>query len=307
MTTPAAEAQPLEPAHFNYYTRHAKEFDEERVLLYSDALEHTIESGDVVVDARCGSGALALKACEYGAGRVYAYDIDGEAVRVTAANAARNGMDDKIVAIHADSLTVEVPEAVDVIIADLFETGLGAGSQMDTLQNLTKYLKKGGVILPANMNNYVGLITAQKMLYGLDFGYDLRHIGLKGDRDLTESGLYMPIDFAAEPIDKVDANTLVRATRSGWANAIKITHDMRFWPGGPTVSRSRESTSETLMRPLVRFLDKSTGPVRVERGKVYNIALQYVLGSIGAAGANAIIEITEVDERMLQNVGRPQH
>ena len=54
------------------------------------ALAGVVQPGDAVLDAGCGSGALAIGAALLGATTVVAVDVDPEAVAATSANAARN-------------------------------------------------------------------------------------------------------------------------------------------------------------------------------------------------------------------------
>jgi ribosomal protein L11 methyltransferase len=53
-----------------------------------------------VLDVGCGSGVLAVAAASLGAGRVTACDIDDAATTATGANAARNGVADRIDVVH---------------------------------------------------------------------------------------------------------------------------------------------------------------------------------------------------------------
>jgi ribosomal protein L11 methyltransferase len=79
------------------------------------ALQDVELDGRRVLDVGTGSGVLAIAAARLGAHRVVAVDIDPEAVRAAAANAARNGV---AIDIRAGSLEA-APEAFDVVIANL--------------------------------------------------------------------------------------------------------------------------------------------------------------------------------------------
>ena len=74
-----------------------------------------VAPGGSVLDVGCGSGVLAVAAARLGAGRVVAVDVDPDAVAVTLANAARNG-----VAVEVSCTPVaEVPGRFDLVVANL--------------------------------------------------------------------------------------------------------------------------------------------------------------------------------------------
>ena len=56
-------------------------------------LERTLRGGERVLDYGCGSGILAIAAAKLGASHVDAVDVDPDAVRTAAGNAAANGVD----------------------------------------------------------------------------------------------------------------------------------------------------------------------------------------------------------------------
>jgi len=81
-----------------------------------------VDAGDVavghdVVDVGSGSGVLAIAAALHGARRVEAIDIHGAAVEATAANAARNGVADVVVA--SATPVGDVVGEFDVVFANL--------------------------------------------------------------------------------------------------------------------------------------------------------------------------------------------
>lgn len=71
-----------------------------------------------VLDLGCGSGILSLVAALAGA-RVVAVDINPEAVRCTAENAAANGLADRIIVLNSDMFDeIQRGECFDYIIAN---------------------------------------------------------------------------------------------------------------------------------------------------------------------------------------------
>ena len=74
------------------------------------ALVQRLRGGERVLDVGCGSGVLAVAAAALGAVDVVGFDIDPEAHRMTAANAARNGV----------TVTVgDRPGPYDVVVANI--------------------------------------------------------------------------------------------------------------------------------------------------------------------------------------------
>ncbi len=85
---------------------------------YVAALERTVTPDSVVLDLGAGPGFFALKAAQLGARRVYAVDLLA-AVNVVPLLAECNGYGDRVEAFHADVLEIDLPEAPDLVVADL--------------------------------------------------------------------------------------------------------------------------------------------------------------------------------------------
>ena len=96
--------------------------DQARLEAYERAIAEVVHPNNVVLDLGAGSGILGLLACRAGAKRVYAVD-DGPVIELARRICRANGYQDRVVFIKGHSLEVELPEKVDLIIAD--QVGVG--------------------------------------------------------------------------------------------------------------------------------------------------------------------------------------
>ena len=73
-------------------------------------------AGKTVIDYGCGSGILAVGAAMLGAARVFAHDIDEQALLATGENAQRNHVAEKITVCRSDR---ELPQHCDIVVANI--------------------------------------------------------------------------------------------------------------------------------------------------------------------------------------------
>jgi precorrin-6B methylase 2 len=254
---------------FTAYDIQACLYDAERVDYLRAAIRQAVRPGDVVVDAGSGTGLLGMFAAQAGARRVYCLELNEEFIPVIEHNARRNGMADKIVAIHADATSCELPEMVDVVVSEVISAGFFYEPQLQIVSNLRRFLKPGGQVVPASMNNYVELIEAQDQLYGLTFNYDSRFTELDGDRGLTTREPYLATDFRTTESDpKIDKTVRITAQADGLATAVKITYDIEFVPGVLA-----DKPTEFLLNPQIIFL---RDPRELRAGQSYDVSLRYL-------------------------------
>jgi methylase of polypeptide subunit release factors len=130
-------------------------------VLLADAME--IDEGSVVIDAGCGSGVLSIVAAKLGAAMTYGVDAAEGTVEVATANAAAQGVADRVRFFQGD-MFADLPkgEMADVVIGDVsgipdelaqisgwFPSGLsggptGAELPMRMLEDARRILRKGG-------------------------------------------------------------------------------------------------------------------------------------------------------------------
>ena len=123
--------------------------DKLRMDAYSQAIARSIRPGDAVVDLGCGPGIFALLACQAGARRVYAIDLDG-VVDFGRQLAAANGYSDQIIFMRGDSRQIHLPERVNVIVADLRGVVPLSSHAVDTMDDArARFLAPGGHLIPS--------------------------------------------------------------------------------------------------------------------------------------------------------------
>lgn len=129
--------------------------DAVRLEAFRRALALTVRPGDIVLDLGAGTGILGLLACAAGAGRVYAVD-DGPALELAKGIAAASPYADRIVHLRGHSSWVELPERVDLIVADqIGHFGYEAGLFDEVCAARDRWLTPGGRVVPQRVDLWV--------------------------------------------------------------------------------------------------------------------------------------------------------
>jgi len=210
------------------------------------SMQSAIGPDTVVLDLGAGTGILSLLACRYGARRVYAIEPN-PAIRLLPDCARDNGYGDRIISYCEDSQQVDLPEQVDLIIADLRGTLPVLGGAWSALVDAcSRFLKPGGKVLPARDQVYLAPVSEplelerQAALWRADdLGVDLRRMAdfrrgvvrrssaRAGDLIATEQR-WARIDYLPEPhLDSVAELQFV-AERDAQLDGFLIWFDLDF-------------------------------------------------------------------------------
>lgn len=294
----AAAADTARP--FTAYDIQACLYDVQRVRHLREAIEQTVKSGDVVIDAGSGTGLLGLLAARAGAARVYCLELNPDFRKVIEANAANNGLQDRIIVETADATTYTPPERLDVIVSEVISAGFFYEPQLQIINNLRRYLRTGGRLVPRSMRNFVELIDAQEQLYELNFSFDSRFTDLDDDRTLTDSVSYLSVDFADEKTTdpRIDQRVTVRAKTSGVANALRITYDVEFaegvratTPGGINGAGEAPGSWPALLNPQIIFLKDK---IELAADQEYQVSLAYEASSYPITCDSSVRKVTGI-------------
>ena len=133
--------------------------DPVRLHAYQAALEQVC-SGKVVCEIGVGVGALSLIALRLGAAHVYGIDADPDALQLASQVIARNGFEpDRFTAVRGHSTRVDLPERVDVVVADVLEPAALGKNVFATLEDARRrFAKPDAVFVPSEIELRVALV-----------------------------------------------------------------------------------------------------------------------------------------------------
>ena len=153
--------------------------DQERNAAFRKALHELIKPGAAVLDLGCGTGILGLLACQAGAARVYSVDSGG-IIELARKLGQANNFADRIVYIKGMSTQVDLPEPVDLVIADQigFGSEFGLFGYFDDARK--RFLKPGGSMMPSCVEMHIAPVSCPELYADIAFwdgdqaGFDVR-------------------------------------------------------------------------------------------------------------------------------------
>jgi Ribosomal protein L11 methyltransferase (PrmA) len=179
--------------------------DSYRLARMRKAINEVVRRGDVVLDMGAGSGILGYYACEAGAARVYA--VEGtELIELTREIARRSGFGDRIIHLKGRSTRVDLPEKVDVIVADeLGFFGFEIGMTVPYRDAVARFLKRGGRVVPSRFDVFVAPVSYPPLWDSISFwhrrhgGFDLSPFAAAEIND-THRGYLRPRHLLGRPV-----------------------------------------------------------------------------------------------------------
>lgn len=189
--------------------------DSVKIDRYRRALAALITPDSVVLDLGCGTGLLGLLAVEMGARHVYAVD-SGSIIALAEQIAAANGAGDRITHIRATSTAVELPELVDIVVADqLGGLGYEPGVLAYYADARARLLKPGGAFVPERLRMLLAPVQSSEITNEVDF-WKTRPAGF----DVSAAAPYVSNDVHSSKLgaDDLLAPPIVAREQPTWVN-----------------------------------------------------------------------------------------
>jgi predicted RNA methylase len=217
--------------------------DEKRTLAFRDAIRSVVRPGDVVVDIGAGSGILSFFAAEAGAGGVHAVECDPVSAAALRRSIELNPhLADRVCVVEGDAAAVDLPRAVDVVVAEIIDTGLVEEQQVPVLNTLWRrgVITPATRLVPAGYVTTLQLVSADHRYYGFVIAAPKHEWPFYASEPgwhrtpvapASDAVTVMHVDFTAGPVDEVVAGELeVDLEPGATVNAVRLAGHLALAP-----------------------------------------------------------------------------
>lgn len=204
------------------------------------ALARVIKPGMTVADIGAGSGFLSFLARRLGAEHCHLYEYSG-ALALARELARRNGVTG-LTFVHGHSAEVKKPPRADVVISETLGNYALEEGLLETLVDARRFLKPGGVLVPAALAQFVAPVTSPRLQQEVDvFAHAGHGLDLAPAREVALNNMYVKTvhgEELADPRqwDRIDfapsgkAPSSVRKGEAHWAGLKGATvHGFALW------------------------------------------------------------------------------
>jgi protein arginine N-methyltransferase 1 len=204
------------------------------------ALARVVKPGMTVADIGAGSGFLSFLARRLGAAHCHLYEYSG-ALALARELARRNGVTG-LTFVQAHSSEVKKPPRADVVVSETLGNYALEEGLLETLVDARRFLKPGGVLVPAALTQFVAPVTHPRLQLEIDVFARAGHgLDLAPAREAALNNMYVKAvhgEELADPrqwdrIDFAPSGTPPPSVRSGnarWENLQGATvHGFALW------------------------------------------------------------------------------
>ncbi|MCD6309554.1 MAG: methyltransferase domain-containing protein [Candidatus Eremiobacteraeota bacterium] len=195
-----------------------------RVGIWRTAILREVKEGDVVLELGSGTGILSMFAASR-AKKVYAVEVDSRLVEYSRWAIEQAGLSDNITVINKDARELDLPEPVDLVIAEMLDTAMIQEPQVPVLREvLDRVLKPNGRVIPQKVITSIALAYCDYDFY--KFKLPLPHFETtevrKVQKLFSSPVVYHEMDFR-KPLEKhLHRELEISIQSTGVANSLKI-------------------------------------------------------------------------------------
>lgn len=261
--------------------------DRVRTSAFCQAISEIVRPGDVVLDLGAGTGILGLFACRAGAERVYSVE-EGGMIELARQVTRANGFQDRVTFIKGLSTRVELPERVDVVVADqIGRFGFEAGLLEYFGDARARFLKPDGRLIPSCVEMWVAPVECPEIFAQVESwndspaGFDFRParswaantgypVKFRPEHLLSDPVSAASLDLSIATPTSLSLEASVVATRAGNLHGIGGWFSARL-SDTVTISNSPLATHSINRRNVFFPIDR---PVGLEKGDRVQIKMQ---------------------------------
>lgn len=262
------------PLHYH----HNMLTDENRMINFRSAIDHSVFPGAKVLELGGGTGVLSYLAATK-AKKVWCVEYNPDLVAESRRFLALNPHGHKVEVIHADAFEYLPPEPVDVVICEMIHVAMLREKQIEVIESFKqRYLQRFGGSLPVFIPEAV-IMAVQPLQQSYDFfGYTAPIIQFQRPQtlqnrsiELASPAVYSTLDFNQANSREINWTGNLELAQDGIVNALRfITKNIL------AVNQERAETIDWLIDYLVLPLREE---IRGKAGNVLQISFNYLTGS----------------------------
>lgn len=196
--------------------------DSVRMQSFKKAIFEVVKRGDVVCDLGTGTGVLAEWAFEAGASKVYGIDFNQKMVDIAKDKLSK--FDDKFIPLLGNSLDIELPEKVDVLISETIGNFADNENCVEFLKDAKqRFLKTDGMMIPSTLEQMLVPVHSSKLAESIQSQKSLNYYETvipKGDY-LSDSILVNKFDFEKNNPSEYDKKFIIQLNRNNSITGFK--------------------------------------------------------------------------------------
>lgn len=253
-------------------------YDKHRTDFFLNCINKVVQKNDVVIEAGSGTGILSIMSSVRGA-NVYSIELNKKIIYLAKAIIsffAENKFISKnsINLIQANAIRYKPSQKADIIISENIYTGMFYEKQVQIMNHLSKFLRRGGVTIPSGLVMGAILVhanfphqTEKNELFNI-----VEYKGKLSIQELSESITYNNLNFSKKNKLQINKKIKLKIIKNGNINGILLWSTV-ILPDGKTIDRFDTTfLNSDILFPLIIAKE-------VKKSDIVKLHIKYIFGS----------------------------